>query len=60
MTRGMAPSHWFAVRAPIIHRARLSSHRFRANEVRLLLGVIAYTFASLLLAQKAPITYVAA
>jgi hypothetical protein len=28
--------------------------------VRLLLGVIAYTFASLLLAQKAPITYVAA
>jgi hypothetical protein len=30
------------------HWTRLSSHRFRANEVRLLLGVIAYNVANLL------------
>lgn len=30
------------------HRTRLSCHRFRANEVRLLLGVIAYNLGNLL------------
>ena len=34
----MTPSHW----------TRLSCHRFRANEVRLLLGVIAYNLGKLL------------
>jgi hypothetical protein len=31
-----------------IHWTRLSCHRFRANEVRLLLGVIAYNLGNLL------------
>ena len=35
---GKAPTHW----------TRLSCHRFRANEVRLLLGVIAYNLRNLL------------
>jgi len=38
INEGKAATHW----------TRLSCHRFRANEVRLLLGVIAYNLANLL------------
>src|SRR3989449_5862624 len=38
LSRSKAATHW----------TRLSCHRFRANEVRLLLGVIAYNLGNLL------------
>ena len=46
-------SHWDEVLATdkgkaATHWTRLSCHRFRANEVRLLLGVIAYNLGNLL------------
>jgi DDE family transposase len=41
-----SPTHW----------TRLSCHRFRANEVRLLLGVIAYNLGSLLRRFALPLT----
>ena len=43
---GKAATHW----------TRLSCHRFRANEVRLLLGVIAYNLGNLLRRLALPLT----
>lgn len=45
--RGTA-DQWIKEGKAATHWTRLSCHRFRANEVRLLLGVIAYNFANLL------------
>jgi hypothetical protein len=42
--RGTA-EQWIKEGKTATHWTRLSCHRFRANEVRLLLGVIAYTSA---------------
>lgn len=39
---------WIKERKEATHWTRLSCHRFRANEVRLLLGVIAYNLGNLL------------
>ncbi len=46
--RGTA-EQWIKEGKAAIHWTRLSCHRFRANEVRLLLGVIAYNLGNLLL-----------
>ena len=45
--RGTA-EQWIKEGKTAIHWTRLSCHRFRANEVRLLLGVIAYNLGNLL------------
>ncbi len=45
--RGTA-EQWIKEGKAAIHWTRLSCHRFRANEVRLLLGVIAYNLGNLL------------
>jgi len=45
--RGTA-EQWIKEGKAATHWTRLSSHRFRANEVRLLLGVIAYNLGNLL------------
>ena len=45
--RGTA-EQWIKEGKEAIHWTRLSCHRFRANEVRLLLGVIAYNLGNLL------------
>src|SRR5207253_8637107 len=45
--RGTA-EQWIKEGKPATHWTRLSCHRFRANEVRLLLGVIAYNLGNLL------------
>jgi len=45
--RGTA-EQWIKEGKAAIHWTRLSCHRFRANEVRLLLGVIAYNVGNLL------------
>src|SRR5437867_1700798 len=45
--RGTA-EQWIKKGTEATHWTRLSCHRFRANEVRLLLGVIAYTLGNLL------------
>jgi Transposase DDE domain group 1 len=45
--RGTA-EQWIKERKEATHWTRLSCHRFRANEVRLLLGVIAYNLGNLL------------
>ncbi len=45
--RGTA-EHWITEGKEANHWTRLSCHRFRANEVRLLLGVIAYNLGNLL------------
>ncbi len=44
--RGTA-EQWIQEGKEAAHRTRLSCHRFRANEVRLLLGVIAYNLGNL-------------
>ena len=45
--RGTA-EQWIKEGKTATHWTRLSCHRFRANEVRLLLGVIAYNLGNLL------------
>ena len=45
--RGTA-EQWIKEGKAATHWTRLSCHRFRANEVRLLLGVIAYNLGNLL------------
>ena len=45
--RGTA-EQWIKEGKEATHWTRLSCHRFRANEVRLLLGVIAYNLGNLL------------
>jgi len=45
--RGTA-EQWIKEGKEATHSTRLSCHRFRANEVRLLLGVIAYNLGNLL------------
>lgn len=45
--RGTA-EQWIEEGKEALHWTRLSCHRFRANEVRLLLGVIAYNLGNLL------------
>lgn len=45
--RGTA-EQWIKAGKAATHWTRLSCHRFRANEVRLLLGVIAYNLGNLL------------
>jgi len=45
--RGTA-AQWIKEGKPATHRARISCHRFRANEVRLLLRVIAHNLGNLL------------
>ena len=45
--RGTA-KQWIKEGKTVTHGTRLSCHRFRANEVRLLLGVIAYNLGNLL------------
>ena len=42
------PEQWIKEGKTATHWTRLSCHRFRANEVRLLLGVIAYNLGNLL------------
>ena len=44
----MTAEQWIKEGKTAIHWTRLSCHRFRANEVRLLLGVIAYNLGNLL------------
>jgi hypothetical protein len=51
--RGTA-EQWIKEGKEATHWTRLSCHRFRANEVRLLLGVIAYNLGNLLRRLPAP------
>src|SRR5262252_1217289 len=53
--RGTA-EQWIKEGKTATHWARLSCHRFRANEVRLLLGVIAYNLGNLLRRLVLPVT----
>jgi len=53
--RGTA-EQWVKEGKTATHWTRLSCHRFRANEVRLLLGVIAYTLGNLLRRLVLPVT----
>jgi Transposase DDE domain group 1 len=53
--RGTA-EHWMQECKEATHWTRLSCHRFRANEVRLLLGVIAYNLGNLLRRLVLPVT----
>ncbi|MBI3625000.1 MAG: IS1380 family transposase [Candidatus Rokubacteria bacterium] len=53
--RGTA-EQWIKEGKAAIHWTRLSCHRFRANEVRLLLGVIAYNLGNLLRRLVLPFT----
>jgi len=53
--RGTA-EHWIKEGKAATHWTRLSCHRFRANEVRLLLGVIAYNLGNLLRRLALPLT----
>jgi len=52
--RGTA-EQWIKEGKEATHWTRLSCHRFRANEVRLLLGVIAYNLGNLLRRLALPI-----
>ena len=45
--RGTAPEQWIKVSKLVVNSSRLFCHRFRGNEVRLWLGVIAYNLANL-------------
>ena len=53
--RGTA-EQWIKEGKEATHWTRLSCHRFRANEVRLLLGVIAYNLGNLLRRLVLPVT----
>jgi len=53
--RGTA-EQWIKEAKTATHWTRLSCHRFRANEVRLLLGVIAYNLGNLLRRLVLPVT----
>ena len=53
--RGTA-EQWIKEGKTATHWTRLSCHRFRANEVRLLLGVIAYNLGNLLRRLVLPVT----
>ena len=53
--RGTA-EQWIKEGKEATHWTRLSCHRFRANEVRLLLGVIAYNLGNLLRRLALPLT----
>ena len=53
--RGTA-EQWIREGKEATHWTRLSCHRFRANEVRLLLGVIAYNLGNLLRRLALPLT----
>ena len=53
--RGTA-EQWIKEGKAATHWTRLSGHRFRANEVRLLLGVIAYNLGNLLRRLALPVT----
>ena len=50
------PEQWIKEGKTATHWTRLSCHRFRANEVRLLLGVIAYTLGNVLRRLVLPVT----
>jgi Transposase DDE domain group 1 len=51
-----AAEHWIKEGKAATHWTRLSCHRFRSNEVRLLLGVIAYNLGNLLRRLVLPLT----
>ena len=53
--RGTA-EQWIKEGKAATHWTRLSCHRFRANEVRLLLGVIAYNLGNLLRRLAVPLS----
>jgi hypothetical protein len=53
--RGTA-EQWIKEGKTVTHWTRLSCHRFRANEVRLLLGVIAYNLGNRLRRLVLPVT----